>query len=85
MAWPRPTPPCPARCACRITTRRSDSAVYMELAADGNVAANARQSLQKLTTAGYPVTAVSMKTQRGDLTEDDRPELARWIDTLDRF
>jgi serine protease Do len=60
-------------------------AIFMELAPDGTMAANVRQSLQKLAAAGYPVTAVSMETQGSNLTDDEREQLARWIDTLDRF
>jgi S1-C subfamily serine protease len=60
-------------------------AVFMELAPDGNMAANVRQSLQKLTAAGYPVTAQTMEPQRKELSAEERDQLARWIDTLDRF
>lgn len=60
-------------------------AIFMELPPSGATAANVRQSLQKLSAAGYPVTAVSMETERGELTQEEREQLARWIDTLDRF
>lgn len=60
-------------------------AVLMELGPDGNMAPNVRQSVQQLTSAGYPVTALSTGGQRREPSADEREQLARWIDSLDRF
>jgi serine protease Do len=60
-------------------------AFFMELASEGALAANVRQSLEKLSAAGYPVTALALEPQRKDLSPDEREHLARWIDALDRF
>lgn len=60
-------------------------AVFMELAQDSSLTPNFRQSIQKYTAAGYPVTAVSLDNQQGELSADGRERLAQWIDTLDRL
>jgi serine protease Do len=43
------------------------------------------EGLQKLTDAGYTVTTVTLSGDSGQLPESQQEELARWIDTLDRF
>jgi hypothetical protein len=43
------------------------------------------QGLQKCSDAGYPVTTAIPAATAGNLSSSDREELARWIDTLDRF
>jgi serine protease Do len=43
------------------------------------------QGLQKCTDAGYPVTTITPANAEGTLSKTEREELARWIDTLDRF
>jgi serine protease Do len=43
------------------------------------------ESMQKLSEAGYTVTAVSAPEAGEPLSDRQRTELARWIDTLDRF
>jgi serine protease Do len=43
------------------------------------------EGLQKLSDAGYTVTTVTSAGASGGLSDTQRAELARWIDTLDRF
>jgi poly(3-hydroxybutyrate) depolymerase len=43
------------------------------------------QGLQKCSDAGYPVSSITLTSDSGQWTEQEREELARWIDTLDRF
>jgi serine protease Do len=43
------------------------------------------QGLQKCADAGYPVTTITLANAAAGLSDSDREELARWIDTLDRF
>jgi hypothetical protein len=43
------------------------------------------QGLQKFSEAGYPVTTVTNGDASEELSSTQREELARWIDTLDRF
>jgi serine protease Do len=48
-------------------------------------AARTAAGLRKLHDAGYPVTNITLSDSAGKLSDDERDELARWIDTLDRF
>jgi serine protease Do len=41
--------------------------------------------LQKLFEAGYPVVTTVIVDPSGRMGDDERQDLARWIDTLDRF
>jgi serine protease Do len=50
-----------------------------------DASAQMSQGLEKLSAAGYPVTTISTEDSAGRLTDAQREELARWIDTLDRF
>lgn len=43
------------------------------------------QGLQKCADAGYPVITISLADATGQLSNADREQLARWIDSLDRF
>jgi poly(3-hydroxybutyrate) depolymerase len=43
------------------------------------------EGLRKLSDAGYTVTTVAVAPNATRLTDSQREELARWIDTLDRF
>jgi serine protease Do len=60
-------------------------AVICGLSGDESVAAQMSQGLAKLAEAGYPVTTLTIRDRSGRLAVDEREELARWIDTLDRF
>jgi serine protease Do len=44
-----------------------------------------RSGLKKLADAGYPVTAITLENASGGFSLEEREELARWIDALDRF
>jgi poly(3-hydroxybutyrate) depolymerase len=43
------------------------------------------QGLQKCTDAGYPIATLPLSDATGRLSDSDREEFARWIDSLDRF
>jgi serine protease Do len=60
-------------------------AIYAGLPADESQAALIRNGLKKLSEAGYPVTAVTLSNSTDGLSGEEREQLARWIDTLDRF
>jgi serine protease Do len=60
-------------------------AVWAGLPADDSQAAIIRQGLKKISDAGYPITVVTMKEAAASPTADEREQLARWIDSLDRF
>jgi serine protease Do len=51
----------------------------------GGSDAQIAQGLRKLADAGYPVTTVAIANPTGNLSAEEREQLARWIDTLDRF
>jgi serine protease Do len=58
--------------------------IFAGIPAEKDVAAQVGQGLEKLSEAGYPVTTISVEAS-GALTDAQREELARWIDSLDRF
>jgi serine protease Do len=60
-------------------------AVFAGLPSDASRLAQVNAGLTKLRDAGYPVTAVSIVQSDGQLSVGEREELARWIDSLDRF
>ena len=60
-------------------------AVFAGLPAVEERLAQFRLGLKKLSDAGYPVTAITIADRNGRLADDERQQLARWIDTLDRF
>jgi poly(3-hydroxybutyrate) depolymerase len=60
-------------------------AILAGLPPDSRQLAQIRVGLKKLTDAGYAVSMLSQADPAGRLTDDDRQQLARWIDTLDRF
>jgi serine protease Do len=60
-------------------------AVFAALPSAGDVSVQIGQGLQKFSEAGYPITTLSNGNDNGNLTASARNELARWIDTLDRF
>jgi hypothetical protein len=43
------------------------------------------RGLKSVQDAGYNVTTITTSTNTGQLSDAQREELARWIDTLDRF
>jgi poly(3-hydroxybutyrate) depolymerase len=60
-------------------------AVFAYLPNDSSRLAQTNLGLKKLSDAGYPVTAVAIANSSDRLSEDERQQLARWIDCLDRF
>ena len=61
-------------------------AVFAGLPTDDESAARRRNlGLKKLCEAGYPVTAATIASPIGNLSAEEREQLSRWIDTLDRF
>lgn len=60
-------------------------AVFAALTGDEAAAALVAQGLQKLSDAGYPVTTITSANRAGELAENEREEIARWMDALDRF
>jgi hypothetical protein len=60
-------------------------AIFAAIPAAKDVAAQVGQSLEQFSEAGFPVTTVTTSDDTGKLTESQREELARWIDTLDKF
>jgi poly(3-hydroxybutyrate) depolymerase len=59
-------------------------AIFAGLSTDAT-AVEIVQGLKKLSDAAYPVSPITMTDPTGRLTDAQREELARWIDTLDRF
>ncbi len=60
-------------------------AVFAGLPNDDSRRAQAQLGLKKLSDAGYPVTAITIAAPTGTLSPEEREQLSRWIDTLDRF
>jgi poly(3-hydroxybutyrate) depolymerase len=60
-------------------------AILATVAGDSNASAAIAQGLQKCADAGYPVSVATRGSESGQLREAELEELARWIDTLDRF
>jgi serine protease Do len=60
-------------------------AVFAGLPADEDQAKLMRGGLKRLSDAGYSVTELTLENSTGTLSVNDRQELARWIDALDRF
>jgi hypothetical protein len=60
-------------------------AIYAGLPADISQSTELKQGLQKISTAGYPITTATIVDAAGKLSAKECEELARWIDTLDRF
>jgi hypothetical protein len=59
-------------------------AVWAALPAKKEASTAIAAGLKKLAEAGYNVATLTTNTA-GQLTTSEREELARWIDTLDRF
>jgi serine protease Do len=60
-------------------------AIFSVIPRSNDNAVQIAQGLQKCADAGYPVTSITSTDAAGELSSADREELARWIDTLDRF
>jgi serine protease Do len=60
-------------------------AVFAAIPSGKDSAVRISQGLEKLAEAGYAVTTVTTTEASGRLSDSQREEFLRWIDTLDRF
>ncbi len=60
-------------------------AIFAAISPSKQAAAPITLGLHKLDDAGYNVTTLTTENAAGQLSDDERKQLARWIDTLDRF
>jgi poly(3-hydroxybutyrate) depolymerase len=60
-------------------------AVFAGLPANDSRRAQTQNGLKKLADAGYPVTVTTVANQSGKLSAEEREQLSRWLDSLDRF
>ncbi len=60
-------------------------AIFAALPASKAAAVPITLGLRKVDEAGYNVATMTTASATGQLTDDERNQLARWIDTLDRF
>ena len=60
-------------------------AIFAALPASKDSAAPISLGLRKFADAGYNVATITTTSATGQLSDDERNQLARWIDTLDRF
>lgn len=60
-------------------------AIFSAIPAAKDVAAQIASGLKKFADAGYPITTSTSVESGGKLSDAQREELVRWIDTLDRF
>jgi hypothetical protein len=60
-------------------------AIFAALPSKKDTAATMARGLKSVQDAGYNVTTITTSTNTGQLSDAQREELARWIDTLDRF
>jgi serine protease Do len=60
-------------------------AIFAAIPPSKDVAAPILLDLKRVTEGGYNVTTITAIAPTGELSDAERNELARWIDTLDRF
>jgi serine protease Do len=60
-------------------------AVFAAIPPKKDVAASLTQGLKRIAEAGYNLSTITTSTTTGQFSDAEREELARWIDTLDRF
>jgi hypothetical protein len=60
-------------------------AIFAAISSAAEAAIPMSQGLQKCSDAGYPVSTITLAGDGEQWTDGERQELARWIDTLDRF
>jgi poly(3-hydroxybutyrate) depolymerase len=60
-------------------------AIFAALPASKESAAPISLGLHKFADAGHNVATITTANSSGQLSDDERNQLARWIDTLDRF
>jgi serine protease Do len=59
-------------------------AIFASIPQSKDASVQVSQGLQKCSDAGYPVSTLA-PVASGEFSDAEREELARWIDTLDRF
>jgi poly(3-hydroxybutyrate) depolymerase len=60
-------------------------AIFAALPSSKDSATPTSTGLRKFTEGGYNVTTITTASPTSQLTDDERNQIARWIDTLDRF
>lgn len=60
-------------------------AIFAALPSTKEVATPISTGLRKFTDGGYNVTTITTASATSQLSDDERNQIARWIDTLDRF
>jgi serine protease Do len=60
-------------------------AIFAALPSNKDSATPISAGLRKFTDGGYNVTTITTASPTSQLTDDERNQIARWIDTLDRF
>jgi serine protease Do len=60
-------------------------AIFAALPANKESASPISSGLRKFADAGYNIATITTISATGQLSDDERNQLARWIDTLDRF
>jgi serine protease Do len=77
--------PLPAGTRIPATDAVQRQVFYLASAQQSSAAAQIQATIQQLRGLKYPVTTKDLGETSRPLTADDRAELARWIDTLDRI
>jgi serine protease Do len=77
--------PLPRRMAVPANEPSQRLAILAMVTSAGDATTSMSLGLQKCSETGYPVSTVTVANDGGEFTEQERDELARWIDTLDRF
>lgn len=60
-------------------------AIFAALPSSKESASSISLGLRKFADAGYNVATITTASATGQLSDDERNQLARWVDTLDRF
>jgi serine protease Do len=77
--------PLPAGTRVPATDAVQRQMFYIARSNQSSAAAQVQATIQQLRGLKYPVTVKELGEAPGQLTADDRAELARWTDTLDRI
>jgi poly(3-hydroxybutyrate) depolymerase len=59
--------------------------ILAALSANKEAAIPISLGLKKVTEAGFTVTPITTANAAGQLSDDERKQIARWLDSLDRF
>jgi serine protease Do len=77
--------PLPRRMTVPANEPSQRLAIFAAMSSANETSIPTSLGLQKCADAGYPVNTVALANDSGQLADGEREELARWIDTLDRF